>query len=544
MSGTGLEFIDGTELARFVEDFQKPSPSLQVIQGPVGSGKTTACAACMLTSPSLQQPGRDGIIRVKWAVIRNTLVDLKETSIPSVLELIPDSPDKLVMGCRPMFWGPVRMSSPARQVAVNHADSPTAIIETLFFGLDDEASMARLDGMLLTYGWLNEVRHIDPRALHRLRQRLGRYPTRATGALPKHFKMIADTNAAAPDHWVSVQSGQSPMPEHVSPDQRKIYDKPDTTEFYLQPPGMFEEKTAGGRVVGYRLNPDADNIENLPVGYYEGIVSENTIPEINRMVLNRPAHAQKGAAVYPNFSEDYHVSKVRLEVDRSIKLVCGIDFGNTPAATLSQRLAWGQVRTLSELVTQNVAAIDFAPMLLHWINSDEDFRQCEIEFVGDPSGATKSQTDGRSPFQILRAADIPVQPCWTNDLETRRSAVSRLLSSNLKGDPLYVVDGKRCPTLVAGLAGRYHYPTMGGSVERLGDTPVKNYYSHVCEANEYGIIKLGLGREVRVGEGASSSPSTRSVSTRDLSRRGVRAFDREKSGARVRAGSIGRGKAR
>ena len=55
------------------------------IIGPVGSGKTTGCIFELLKRCAQQHPGPDGVRRTRWAIVRQTLVQLKMTVLLDIL---------------------------------------------------------------------------------------------------------------------------------------------------------------------------------------------------------------------------------------------------------------------------------------------------------------------------------------------------------------------------------------------------------------------------------------------------------------------------
>jgi hypothetical protein len=51
--------------------------------GPVGSGKTTGIFMKLIQMASLQEPGPDGIRRTRAVIVRNTLPQLRDTTLSS-----------------------------------------------------------------------------------------------------------------------------------------------------------------------------------------------------------------------------------------------------------------------------------------------------------------------------------------------------------------------------------------------------------------------------------------------------------------------------
>ena len=112
------------------------------IMGPFGSGKSTVCIMEILRRASLQQPGKDGIRRSRWAVIRNTYPELRTTTIKSWHQWV--SPE---LG-RWVDEGP-----PFHHIKMGDMD-----LEVLFVALDRPQDISKLLSMELTGAWVNEAR--------------------------------------------------------------------------------------------------------------------------------------------------------------------------------------------------------------------------------------------------------------------------------------------------------------------------------------------------------------------------------------------------
>ncbi len=57
---------------------------VDIIQGPIGSGKTNAMFRRLGRHAMQQAPSqRDGLRRTRWAIVRNTFPELKRTTIPT-----------------------------------------------------------------------------------------------------------------------------------------------------------------------------------------------------------------------------------------------------------------------------------------------------------------------------------------------------------------------------------------------------------------------------------------------------------------------------
>ena len=75
-----IEFNAPPTCARFM----KSAAFGRVIAGPVGSGKTTACLFALFRRACEQTPAPDGIRYTRFAILRQTLKQLKDTVLKDI----------------------------------------------------------------------------------------------------------------------------------------------------------------------------------------------------------------------------------------------------------------------------------------------------------------------------------------------------------------------------------------------------------------------------------------------------------------------------
>ena len=68
------------------EKFMLDPSFIRLIAGPVGSGKTTACIFELFRRASEQMPAQDGYRYTRFAIVRQTLAQLKMTVLKDVLQ--------------------------------------------------------------------------------------------------------------------------------------------------------------------------------------------------------------------------------------------------------------------------------------------------------------------------------------------------------------------------------------------------------------------------------------------------------------------------
>lgn len=199
--------------------FHDSDAFVRCIIGPVGSGKSSACVLEILLRAARQAPGPDGIRRTRFVVIRNTYSQLRDTARKTFEEWIPHECGK---------W-----NEQAFTFRIKRGDIDC---EVLFRALNRPGDIKKLLSLELTGAWINEAREIPKEVLDILENRVGRYPAKLQGGA-SWFGIWMDTNPWHTGHWGSKLMAKN-LPGYA---------------FFRQP---------GGR------GPRAENVENLPAGYY------------------------------------------------------------------------------------------------------------------------------------------------------------------------------------------------------------------------------------------------------------------------------------
>ena len=416
------------------------------IMGPFGSGKSTACIMELLFRAMEQKPGADGKRHTRWAVIRNTYPELKTTTIKSWHQWIPSHLGR---------W--VDTGPPSHHLQFGDVD-----MEVLFLALDRPDDIAKLLSMELTGAWINECREVPKAVVDGLTGRVGRFPSVLMGGC-SWSGIIADTNPPDNDHWWYRLAEE---------------DRPNGWEFYRQPGG---------------LDPDAENVENLPTEYYQRQLSGKDDDWIRVYVYGDYGFVRDGKSIYPEYRDAVHCKE--FAVIPQAPIYVGIDFGLTPAAVFGQRTGLGQWLWHSELVTEDMGAKRFSELLRHALAERYPGHSLAMA-IGDPAGDTRAQTDEITPFQILRAAGVPAIPAPTNDFIKRRESVAGALSRLIDGEPGLIIH-PNCKMLRKAMSGGYNYRRLQVSgEERYRDVPDKNMYSHVAEAGQYMLVGAGEARDL------------------------------------------------
>ena len=466
------EIEPNTKLAAFLMS----TAPVQIIQGPVGSGKSKICNLKIGKIAHEQARGPDGYKRTRWGVVRNTYPELKTTTIRTWLDTYPEN-----------LHGPLVWSQPPRQV-IRWGD---AIIETDFLALDKPEDVKKIRSGEYTGFYVNELQYEPKELFDEMTSRAGRYPAMKDGG-PTWHGVIADMNAPDEDHFIAMMTGQTDYPENTLEDERLAF--PSDWDFFMQPPGLLEHYGADGRSIeGYVGNADAENIRWLPRDYYLNQIKGKSRAWIKSRVLNKIALVIDGEPVWPGFREDIHVARDILQPVFGNDIWVGLDFGRNPAAIFGQSIN-NRIVILAELQAFNEGAVTFAPKVKRFL--EQNFAGFVYRAYGDPKGQDKTQTDDRTAYEVFANNGITVlaAPVKQNMIETRIQAVEAPLGELYDGRPRFLLS-PRCRSLKVGMAGRYCYKKVSGA-DRTHREPDKNRYSDLADALQYLCLGMGEGRRM------------------------------------------------
>jgi hypothetical protein len=466
-----------------LHDFLTSSAPVDILLGPLGSGKTKALCARIMRHAQEQAPSpKDGLRYTRFALVRNTYPDLRRTTIRSWLELFPEH-----------LYGRFNWGQP-----INHAISfDTVRLEVDFLALDRPEDVPRLRSTEYTGIAFNELSFIPKDLFDEADSRL-RYPPPEHGG-PTWRGVIADTNAADEDHWLPIMTGDVDLPPGLTEDEIAALTWPNEWRLHRQPAALIEKMDQHGIVSGYGINVSAENLENLPKDYYQRMLRGKSKAWIDSRLMVRVVLVTEGQPVWPMFRREVHVSSEVLRPRLEYDVYVGLDFGRSPAAIFMQEIN-NRIFAQYELIGANEGASLFAPKVARFL--DKNYPNCTVHAYGDPKGRDKTQTDERTAYEVFAHNGITVRPppgLKQNMIATRVDAGASLLNEMVDGKPRFQ-SSPLCRTFNVGMAGRYH-----NERDEYGELkPCKNRFSHVCEGWQYGILGMGEGRRMigrpRVGD--------------------------------------------
>ena len=471
--GLKLDFSSAPTVGRF---FNSDS-FVRGLMGPVGSGKSYACCAEIFRRAVQQRPSpRDGIKYSRFAIVRNTHPMLRTTTLKTWLELLPED-----------VWGPVKYAPPiTHHIKLPPRDGAAGIdMEVIFLALDDPKDVRKVLSLELTGAWVNEARELPKAIIDGLTHRVGRYPSKADGG-PTWRGVIMDTNPCDDDHyWYRLAEKDTPTGRFK-------------WEFFRQPGGVLEvpldelpedmpEAQGYTHQAGkwWQTNPHAENLKNLPNGYYDQLLGGKNLDWIRCYAKGEYTFVQEGRPVWPEYDDAMMADD--LEPLENLPVHVGLDFGLTPAAVFAQRLPNGRWNVLHELVSFDMGLERFCSMLKSELETF--FPRYQVLIWGDPAGQQRDQIFETTAFDHLKTHGMLARPTATNEFRTRREALAIPMGRLIEGKPGFMID-RKCMRLRKSLGGGYHFKrvAIGAGQERFKDSPNKNEHSHVGDAAGYCLL--------------------------------------------------------
>lgn len=427
----------------------------RLVAGPVGSGKTHGMIVEMLRRISEQAPGADGLRYSNWAILRQTLKQIKDTILPDIERNLQGISQYRVSDSAVRIWyGDIR-----------------AVIYLI--PLEDIVDQRRLLSLQLTGAWVSECIEIGVDLLGPIAGRIGRYPSGARGN-PTWKGIIADTNFPLEgSDWYEFMENPPPI-----------------WDVFKQPGGLSE----GAENLQW-LNQDEKTLrlpEDDPIRlargreYYTRLVNGSSEEYATRYVHAKYGPDPSGSAVYKStFHRHFHVVD-EVEPVASKLLVVGQDFGRNPCAVITQMDHNGRLLVLEELNSLDMGLEQHIKTVLRPALMKPEYMGKPVVVIGDPAGRAKSSLFEINEFDLLKSNGFVAIPAPTNDPDLRVQAVESFLHAQRGGGPAIMFDRQKCKTLVQGMAGGYKFAKLKSG--ELKPKPDKNDYSHVQDALQYAAL--------------------------------------------------------
>lgn len=428
------DYTDVPTLKRFALSNKR----VRCAMGPFGSGKSSAMVMELIRRAHEQKPSPDGIRRTRWAVVRNSYGQLKDTTIKTFHDWFP-----------PRLFGEYRVTDHTYIIT----KFPGVHLEVLFRALDRPDQVSNLLSLELTGAWFNEVREIPRTIIEAMDARINRYPSHRDGGVT-WCGILMDTNPPDEDSYLYK------MFERI---------RPDNWEMFKQPSG---------------LSIHAENTKHLAKDYYKTLAKGKDEMYTRIYIHGQYGYIVSGKPVFASFKDNVHVAPNFLEPQKGLDVIIGFDFGLQPACSIGQVTPFGQLRILDELVSDGMGLRQFCENQLLPLLRTKYFGMNVMGF-GDPSGAARMPTDESTCFEILQSREIglsDVVPAPTNAIMPRIGAVESFLNKMFIGEPGFILS-PNCHFLRKAMNGAYHYEKEPKSLgEEYKPMPVKNFASHISDS--------------------------------------------------------------
>jgi hypothetical protein len=413
---------------------------IRTLVGPLGSGKTMGCVMELLKRGCEQQP-HNGVRYTRFALIRNTLQQLRQTVLADALQYLGP--------CAHFYT-----TDSTLQVRLRLPDGTGVHSDWPLIPLDSKEDVRRLLSMQLTGAYVNELREVPFEIIRPLLGRCGRYPSKALGGATWRG-IICDTNP-----W------DTDSPYH---DRMVLNPKP-TWKLYHQPSG---------------ISSDGENTENLPDGYYADLMEDHDVDWASVHVESQWGTSNAGQAVFrKTFHAPTHVKDMGVLVNPNKPVMIGLDFGRTPCAIIGQHDNFGRAIIMKEVVTEGMGLIQMIEEHLKPVLLAPPFAGKRVFVVADPAGAQRSQLSEETAFMVLKDQGFLAYPASTNSIDLRLLAVEKLLRQQILGEPALQISRTGCPILITSLGNKYRYRRRRDG--NLDDIPEKLHpWSDISDALQY-----------------------------------------------------------
>lgn len=438
-----------------VARFMKSDSFGRLIAGPVGSGKTTGCIFELMRRACDQWPGEDGLRYTRFAIVRQTLKQLKDTILKDILAWLPGIAE----------W---KVSESTVFVRVGDVRS-----EWLLIPLDSPEDQKRLLSSQLTGAWMSEAIEMDVDLVPAIAGRMPRYPSGIRG-LPKWHGIIADTN----------------MPAEGFPWHKFMTEVQPDWQVFIQPGGLTDE----AENLDW-LNQTQETLK-LPLGdprrraqgrlYYERLARNTNKDWIRRYVDAQFGDDPSGTAVYrESFTKTFHVVD-HIEPAHGHPLLVGQDFGRDPWSVICQMDHKGRLLVLAEVPAEDIGLELHINRSLRPALSHERYMGRPVAVIGDPAGVAKDSHSEETSFELIKRLGFQAFSAPTNDIDPRIRSIDAFLLAQRDGGPCMLIDGQRCPTIVRALGGGYRYGKTKDGLRK--PAPDKNKFSHPIDALQYACL--------------------------------------------------------
>lgn len=421
--------------------FVETAAEIAMLMGPMGEGKTFSGGAGLVRHAL--RCGRD----IRGAIIRDTHQNIRISTVPSLKEIFGD-------------WVDFHDDN---KVMVIHSQPK---VECDLFGIDDPASLSKLQGPEYAIIWLEEPAPIVEKANAGLpRDVFDLAIARASRQKGTKLRVQVTQNPADEDHWTE-EVAQMP-------------------EVYAEDPATGQQIVKRCFRIPYGENKYLNDLSRLA----NKAAFQHDAGKYARYVTGIAAPVRKGSAVTPEYNAAIHFAQNELPVVPNCPGVRFYDGFHHPVCLVGQLLPgprlvihnsfWGDGIGIKELIENQVLPLLVSPKFKGKIGDWRD--------IGDPTMRTPDQsTTGVSAAKVvegkLKTRFEPGPTKWRFRIDPLRTALTTL---NANGLPIVQIS-KTAYELHRALNGGWHFKT-DNSKNIIGNLPVKDKNGDLGDALCYGV---------------------------------------------------------
>lgn len=450
-----IQYTPPPTLKQFIKDYKPGELFYDWVVGPVGSGKTTSIFFKLAYMAKLQKPGRDGVRRSRAVVVRNTMPQLRDTTLTSWNYWFKDG--------QAGEW-----VSRDSKFILRFSDVEC---EVLFRPLDTPDDVARVLSLEVTFAIIDEFVQIPKEIIDALSARLGRYPAMNDGGAT-NWGMWGSSNPDTEDNWWYEFLHTSTNVERVGHVSMLGMDRTQWNAKYFHQPGG--------------LTDDAENVGNLPGGrdYYVNQIKGKTNAWVKQFVDAEWGYSASGKPVVAMFRPSLHIAPKPIPFQRNLPLIVGMDPGlKGSALVFGQQDHRGRLLVLGELIQSGYGASRLiTERLKPYIR--RRFPEAQIIIAPDPASANRAQTDEKSVMDEFKK-HFEVRYESNNRLPLRLNAIDHFTSTLTDDGPALLIDEGECPVLVRALKGGWKFEVNTKTDGFKSAEPADNPYSHPGDAFGY-----------------------------------------------------------
>jgi hypothetical protein len=476
--------------------FIKSRGPIDLIMGPAGSGKTVA--SCFKGPHMLADwypVCRDGVIRARIAVIRDTYRDLARTCLASWHEMFPEKHPFTTS-----YTGGIdRPVKHTLEYAILRDNRQVKVeLEMQFGAIGDNNAEQFIKGYEITAGWMNECDLLDGRVPGLFWQRTGRYPPASSFDGVELEKVVGPYRKRLQGLGVKIDDTETLLPRVVWGDMNP----PDIDNWSYEtcvekPNPMFNLfKQPSG------LSDRAENRIGKPRSSYEIEALTMQKHDVRRYVLGEFGYARDGEPIFPEFNLELHRADDWLKPIEGIPLLLGFDLGGSPACVVAQSTPEGQLRLLREICCTPGSGPMTIARLVQALLLDE-YQGFAIGGAWiDPSGfygADRQSGQLAGAEVVAQALGFNIAPGPSQEPGFRTDSVRWYLNGLIDGHMPRMIIDPRCKMLIGGFVAHYKLTKQASAGATNLMVADKNPYSHIHDALQY-LVTGFKGRAGAIGD--------------------------------------------